>query len=129
MKKIIANRVGAESYSNYTDDQLLHFNYEGTIRRTPDDTLRSHSRASLSSRASDLSYQHGYAARRKPSTEQLLNVPTDVFNETGETASLLDLPTPPSSSFKTQIQPQHEITLQYEQQQIEQRNNPDFGLV
>ena len=30
MKKIIANRVGADhSYENYTDDQLLNFNYEG----------------------------------------------------------------------------------------------------
>ena len=73
MKKIIANRVGAQDYSNYTDDQLLNFNYEGTIRRTPapNDTLRSHSRASLSSRASDLSYQQGYTSRRKPSTGRL----------------------------------------------------------
>ena len=99
---IIANRVGAESYENFSDDNMLNFKYEGTIRRqsgdllrigyfyvivcfsnhsmilwswfgnckSPNDTMRSQSRGSLSSRASDLSYQQGYNSRRVASPSQ-----------------------------------------------------------
>ena len=38
---IIANRVGAESYENFSDDNMLNFKYEGTIRRQSGDLLRS----------------------------------------------------------------------------------------
>ena len=37
---IIANRVGAESYENFSDDNMLNFKYEGTIRRQSGDLLR-----------------------------------------------------------------------------------------
>ena len=38
---IIANRVGAESYENFSDDNMLNFKYEGTIRRQSGDLLRT----------------------------------------------------------------------------------------
>ena len=38
---IIANRVGAESYENFSDDNMLNFKYEGTIRRQSGDLLRA----------------------------------------------------------------------------------------
>ena len=38
---IIANRVGAESYENFSDDNMLNFKYEGTIRRQSGDLLRN----------------------------------------------------------------------------------------
>ena len=37
---IIANRVGAESYENFSDDNMLNFKYEGTIGRQSGDLLR-----------------------------------------------------------------------------------------
>ena len=137
---IIANRVGAESYENFSDDNMFNFKYEGTIRRqsgdllspndttgmrSPNDTMRSQSRGSLSSRASDLSYQQGYNSRRVASPSQAPSHAGDsVFNQTNESASLLELPTPPSSSFKEPI-----MQRSYEEEQIQRRNDPGFGMI
>ena len=44
MIKIISSRVGADQYDNFSQDQMIRFNYEGTIRRNQmnsSDTLRS----------------------------------------------------------------------------------------
>jgi len=128
---IIANRVGAESYENFSDDNMLNFKYEGTIRRqsgdllSPNETMRSQSRGSLSSRASDLSYQQGYNSRRVASPSQAPSHAADsVFNQTNESASLIELPTPPSSSFKEPL-----LQQSYEEEQIQRRNDPGFGMI
>ena len=46
-------------------------NHERNLnRKSPNETMRSQSRGSLSSRASDLSYQQGYNSRRVASPSQ-----------------------------------------------------------
>ena len=85
----------------------------GTIRRPQMDDSVVTSRAE--SRASDLSYQQGYSRMEKSMTESVND----------EAASLITLPTPPSSSFKKE-KPSME---HYQQRQIAERDQPDFGLV
>ena len=112
--------------------------------------MRSQSRGSLSSRASDLSYQQGYNSRRVASPSQAPSHAADsgkfstllshwslwepigtvilkilkVFNQTNESASLIELPTPPSSSFKEPL-----LQQSYEEEQIQRRNDPGFGMI
>ena len=47
-----------------------------------------------------------------------------VFNQTNESASLIELPTPPSSSFKEPL-----LQQSYEEEQIQRRNDPGFGMI